>query len=704
MRDPIFKRRDLSWLSFNYRVLQEAKDPRVPLYERIKFLAIYSSNLDEFFRVRVAGIRSLLNIGKSAQKELDFFPAKLYKRISSEINRQQKEYGIIFREKLIPELKENHICLIDENDTTKEQREFISNYFNERIIPQIQPILLVKNKIVPFLRNKRLYLAVILKPKTSNSSKAEPKKTRNRYAIVEIPSNHIPRFIELPRKDKNTYVIFLDDIIRYHLKSIFLGYDIIDAYSIKLTRDAELYIEDEFSGNLLEKIQKSLLNRNIGAPSRFLYDERIPKHFLKLLKETFHIRNDDLVHGAKYHNFSDFFKFPSPMGNNLFNEPLPPLRHTQLDTFRFLFDAIDKRDYMVHFPYQTYDYVLQFLDQAADDPFVSSIFIIQYRVAEGSEVVNALVKAARRGKNVLVFVELKARFDEESNIQWAEEMKSQGIKVLYSFPGLKVHSKLALVKRKVGKHEKSYCYMATGNFNEKTAQLYSDIGLFTSDDKLTKEVKLVFDHLRNTHFKPKFKHLLVAQFNMRKTFLKLIDNEIELAKKGKKAKIIIKMNSLEDRKMILKLYEASNAGVKIELIIRGICCLVPGVNGLSKNINVISIVDRYLEHSRIFIFNDNGNPKVFAGSADWMKRNLSRRIEVIFPIYDKNIKKEILDIIKIQMEDNVKARIIDRYDKNNYRKNRIIRVNQSQVDTHRYLKEKQSNNSKITNPKNPFQD
>ncbi len=702
MKQKLFKNRDLSWLSFNYRVLQEAKDPRVPLYERIKFMAIYSSNLDEFFRVRVAGTRSLLKVSKSAQKELEFDPSELLKKISKEVNKQQVEYGIIFREKIIPELRANGICLINETQTTEKQNEFITKYFNERIIPQIQPILLVKDKIVPFLRNRRLYFAVILKPKKSLAN--SHKKTRNKYAIVEIPSNHLPRFVELPSEDEKRYIIFLDDIIRFKLSSIFLGYNVVEAYSIKLTRDAELYIDDEFSGNLLEKIQKSLLKRNIGAPSRFLYDERIPKAFLKLLKDTFKIKNDDLVPGAKYHNFSDFFTFPNPTINNLFNEPLPTLRHSELDKHPNLFEAITKKDYIVHFPYQTYNYVLQFLDQAADDPNVTSIYITQYRVAKGSEVISALVKAARKGKKVMVFVELKARFDEESNIHWAEEMKSQGIDVLYSFPGLKVHSKLALIKRVEEKQDKYYCYLATGNFNEKTAQLYSDTGLFTSDVRLTKEVKMVFNHLRDNKIKPKFKHLLVAQFNMRKTLVKLIDHEIEFAKKGKKARIILKMNSLEDKKMIMKLYEASNAGVKIDLIIRGICCLIPGVDGLSKNIKAISIVDRYLEHSRIFVFGNNGNPKVFAGSADWMKRNLSRRIEVIFPIYNSEIKNEVLDIINIQLKDNVKARVIDRYDKNKYKKDKALGLIQSQVDTYKYLKSKGVAKREIINSKNPFLD
>ncbi|PID59236.1 MAG: polyphosphate kinase 1 [Ignavibacteriae bacterium] len=692
MRNPIYKLRDITWLSFNYRVLQEAKDDRVPLFERVKFLAIYSSNLDEFFRVRVAGIRSLINVSKSAQKKLNFNPAELIKKISAEINKYQKEYSKVFKDIIIPKLKDNNIYLINETELNNEQKEFVRSYFNEQIIPQIQPILLVKNKIVPFLRNRRLYLAVILKPKRKITPNAPKRNTRNRYAIVEIPSNHLPRFITLPSNDEKKYVIFLDDIIRFKLSKIFFGYDIVDSYAIKLTRDAELYIDDEFSGNLFEKIKKSLIKRNIGAPSRFLYDERIPANFLRLLKESFKICNDDLVPGAKYHNLRDLFGFPAPSGENFYNEPLPTLRHSEIDKFPNIFDAIKLKDYAVHFPYQTYDYVLQFLDQAADDPDVTSIYITQYRVAEDSEVVSTLVKAARAGKRVIVFVELKARFDEESNILWAEEMKSQGINVLYSFPGIKVHSKLLLIKRIENNEDKFYCYMATGNFNEKTARLYSDTGFFTSNPSLTKEVKNVFDYLRDTSKKPKFKKLLVAQFNMRRDFIKLIENEIKNAQKGKEAHIVLKMNSIEDKKMINKLYEASEAGVKIDLIIRGICCIVPGVPGLSKNINIISIVDRYLEHARIFIFHNGGDKKVYAGSADWMKRNLSRRIEVIFPIYDEEIKQEMIDIVNIQLNDNVKARIIDRYNKNEYKTDSNDNKIQSQVETYYYLEEKHSTN------------
>ena len=684
-----YKNRDLSWLSFNYRVLQEAKDPNVPLYERIKFLAIYSSNLDEFFRVRVAGLKSLQTINKKTQKALSFDPNTILKKIFKLVNKQQNEFGEIFRTQILPELKENKIFLIDETEATDYQKEFISEYFNESVIPQVQPILLIKKKIIPFLRNRRPYLAVKLKPKNNKPISTVKKRVQHKYAIVEIPSNHLPRFISLPSNDSNKYVMFLDDIIRLHLSTIFLGYDIVSSYSIKLTRDAELYIEDEFDGNLLENIKKSLGKRSTGKPSRFLYDETIPSSFLKMLKESFLVDSNDLALGSKYHNFNDFFTFPNPNRDDLYNKPLPPLQQNELDSFPNLFEAMSKKDFVLNFPYQTYDYVLGFFKLASSDPAVTSIYLTQYRVAKYSRIIKYLERAVKNKKKVMVFVELKARFDEESNILWAEEMKQRGINVLYSFPGLKVHSKLALVIRKENKQEKSYCYLGTGNFHEQTAQLYCDLGLFTTDTRITKEVKLVFDFLEGQIVNPKFKHLLVAQFNMRNTFGKLIDKEIEVAKNGKKAEIILKMNSLEDRKMINKLYQASNAGVKIKIIVRGICCLVPGISRQSENISVISIVDRYLEHSRIFIFYNEGYKKVYAGSADWMRRNLSKRIEVIFPIYNEKVKKEILDIIDIQLKDNVKSRHIDRYDKNNYRKSKNQKETiKSQLETYNYLKEK----------------
>ena len=685
MKDSTLLNRDISWLSFNYRVLQEAMNSSVPLFERLKFLAIYSSNLDEFFRVRVAGLRSILNISKKSQRELDFEPEKIIQEINKIVNKHQEEIWNTFRNKIIPQLKENKIFLLDETQLSQQQKDFTSKYFEERIIPQTQPILIVKNKIVPFLRNRRLYLAIKLTP-ISKLKKKPPKRIQYKYAIVEIPTNHLPRFVQLPSNDENIYLIFLDDIIRLHINTIFVGYDIVQAYSIKLIRDAELYIEDEFSGNLFDKIKKSLLKRSIGAPSRFLFDKKIFLNFLKILTESFKIDKNDLAPRGKYLNLSDFFSFPNPKNQNLFNEPLPPLRHNELDSYPNIFDALSHKDFILHFPYHTYDHVLEFLGQAAQDPNVTEIYITQYRVAKDSEVISTLVEAVRNNKKVMVFVELKARFDEESNIRWAEEMKEQGIKVLYSFPGLKVHAKLALVIRKEKNIEKQYCYIATGNFNEKTAQLYCDSGILTTNIRIANEVKLVFDYLANTKLKPKFKNLLVAQFNMRKTFYSLIDNEIASAKKGSRAEMILKMNSLEDTKMIQKLYEASNAGVKIQLIIRGICCLIPGQKGFSENINVISIIDRYLEHSRVFIFYSGGNYKIFAGSADWMKRNLNRRIEVIFPILDNSIKQEILDIIDLQLKDNVKARIIDKKDRNNYKLDNTLIKHQSQIETYNYLK------------------
>ncbi len=695
MQKEPYINREISWLDFNFRVLQEAEDKKNPLYERLKFLAIYSSNLDEYFRVRVAGVRSLSRLNKKTKKELDFDPIVLLKKIHKIVFKQQEEYGRIFSEEIIPELALNNIHLIRENEFNEQQIKYMKEYFHQNIVPHIQPVLIVKKRIIPFLRNRRLYLAIKLSSKDSELNKSKQKRMQYKYAIVEIPSNHLPRFIEIPTEPGKTYIAFLDDIIRVSLDEIFTGYRIVSSYSIKLTRDAELYIDDEFSGNLLEKIKKSLRNRSIGAPSRFLYDSKIPKDFLKSLRESLMIDNDDMIPGGRYHNLSDFFSFPNPGRRDLENIPLPFLRNAKTDRYPDIFTAIDEEDFVLHFPYHTYDYVLEFLNKAASDPDVISIYITQYRVAKNSAVVSSLIRAVQNGKKVIAFVELKARFDEELNIHWAEEMKSYGIHVFYSFPGIKVHSKIAMVKKKVNDTVKNYCYLGTGNFNEKTARLYSDMGLFTKDERLTSEVDKVFMHLSGHSFKGKFKHLLVAQFNMRKSFTKMIDNEIKNANAGKKAWMILKMNSLEDRKIINKLYEASSAGVQIDLIVRGICCLVPGIKGLSENINAISIVDRYLEHSRIFVFFNNGNIKMFAGSADWMKRNLNRRIEVSFPIYNEAIKKEILDILKIQLKDNVKARIIDAKGQNKYKKSKANRKVQSQVETYYFLKQKNENLAQV---------
>ncbi|MBI9072447.1 MAG: polyphosphate kinase 1 [Melioribacteraceae bacterium] len=679
--------REISWLAFNHRVLQEAKDPSVPLYEKIKFVAIYSSNLDEFFRVRVASVRTLMTLNKKTIKELGFDPKELLRSIHKIIKSQQEEIGEIFRDIIKPELKKNKIHLIDETQLNLDQKEFVSNYFENQIQQYIQPVLLVKDKINPFLQNARLYLSVKLAPK--DSEVPEPAKViRHKYAILKIPTDHLPRFLTLPAVDGNYYYLMIDDALRYCLPKIFPGYKIASSHALKLTRDAELYIDDEYSGDLMEKLKHSLAKRNVGQPIRLLYDKEIPTSMLKFIRESVSLDRDDCIGGGKYHNFSDFFSFPNPFKNKFLYENMPPLPHPELEKVKITLDTFSKKEYLIHVPFQKYQYVIDFLDAAAEDENVVSIKVTQYRVAKRSAVIRTLKKAAANGKHVIVFVEVKARFDEESNFKWAAEMEKSGIKVLYSFPGLKVHSKLALVTRIENEKIKNYCYFGTGNFNESTAKLYTDLGFITSDKRLTTEASKVFDYLEGTLKDYKFKHLLVAQFNMRKKFCHLIQNEIEAAKKNKKARILAKMNSLEDPKMISRLYEASNAGVKIDLIVRGLCCLEPGVKGKSENINVISIVDRYLEHSRIFVFENGGDKIVFAGSADWMKRNLNRRIEVIFPIYDTNLKKEVIDILKIQLKDNTKARIINKTNKNKYKVLKDSNPYNSQIETYKYYKEK----------------
>ncbi|MCX7877710.1 MAG: polyphosphate kinase 1 [Ignavibacteria bacterium] len=653
-----FFNRELSWLSFNHRVLQEGKDKSVPLYERIKFLAIFSSNLDEFFRVRVASLRSLLNLKKRSQRELDFDVPDLLNKIHKTVVKLQKEHSETYQNEIRPELLKYNINLINHKQLNQSQKEYLKDIFQSQIIPHIMPMIIIKRKIIPFLRNQRLYLAVRLSAKKKKRNGFQ-KKGRSVYALVEIPSNHLDRFILLPKEGSSNYIIFLDDVIRLFLPQIFNGYHIHESYAIKLTRDAELYIEDEFSGNLLEKIKKSLAKRLSGAPSRFLYDREMPSDFLNYLREALMLSKEDLYPAARYHNFSDFFNFPNPGYKELNYKEMKPIPLKGFEKREKIFESWGGEDRICYFPYHSYDCVLNMLEAAARDPDVKSIKITQYRVAKNSKVVSSLIKAANRGKKVTAFVEIKARFDEEINIKSAEEMGKAGVKVLYSLPGIKVHAKLALIERQENGGIKQYAYLSTGNFNESTARVYTDYGLFTSDRRITSEVEKVFDFLESRKKDFQFKHLLVAQFGMRQAFVDMIDNEISNARAGKYAEIIIKANSLEDDRMIKKLYEANRAGVRINLIIRSICCLVPGVKPFSENIRAISIVDRFLEHDRVYIFHNGGNEKIYMSSADWMRRNLSRRIEVAFPVYDENVKKFVRDIVNIKLRDNQKARIID---------------------------------------------
>ncbi|MDZ7624415.1 MAG: polyphosphate kinase 1 [Ignavibacteriaceae bacterium] len=594
MAENIFFDRELSWLSFNYRVLQEAKDPSVPLYERIKFLAIYSSNLDEFFRVRVASLRSLLNLKEKSREALPFQPRILLKKIRETVHTQQEEFGRIYREEIIPGLNDENIYLVNDQTISDGQKEFIKNYFFDQVVPFVQPTLLDKNKISTFLHNRAIYLAVKLKTRKKSNPSSKAKLQRFRYAIVEIPADKLGRFVTLPPENGNQFVMFLDDIVKINLPSLLPGYQVESCYSVKLTRDAELYIDDEFSGDLVSKIKKGLSKRKTGAPSRFLYDQNMPQDFLKFLQDTLQLKKDDLIPGGRYHNFNDFFSFPKFNKPHLEFEPMPPLNIKELDGIVSLFQMVAQKDILLSYPYQSYGYVLKYLEEAADDINVKSIKITLYRIADDSLVIRSLVKAAENGKDVTVFVEVKARFDEETNFASADKLEKAGVKVYFSFPGMKVHSKICLIERMEKSKSKLYSYLSTGNFNEKTARIYADYGLLTANQDFGKEIGKVFKFLERKSEKEKFQHLLVAPFNLRKTLVDLIDAEIKNAQEAKTAEILLKLNSLEDKKMIKKLYEASEAGVKVKLIIRGICCLIPGLKGISENIEAISIVDRYL--------------------------------------------------------------------------------------------------------------
>ncbi|UII27855.1 polyphosphate kinase 1 [Fulvivirga maritima] len=673
--------RELSWLSFNKRVLMEAADTAVPLYERIKFLAIYSSNLDEFFRVRVASIRSIVDIDKKKiNKKFNTKPKKILESILEEVHKQQEEFGEIKREVIIPELKQHNIILYREEPIIPEHRKPVEHYFKSKVLSYLQPVILSRdNSRTPYLDNRALYFAMILENASGDIE----------YAHVNIPTDSLPRFVELPKENGYYYYIAIDDIIRENLGFLFQNYKVRGVYAIKLNRDADLNIDDEYSGNLVKKIRKQIEKRNLGVPSRFLYDSDMPEDLLDFLIKKFQLEADDIVPGGRYHNMYDLFDLPNPIKPKLENEPLKTIRKQKLENTSSVFLAIDEGDLMLHFPYQSYDYVLRFFNEAAMDPDVTEIKATFYRIAANSFVSNALISAAHNGKKVTVFVEIKARFDEKNNLVWAEKMEQAGIKIIYSIPGLKVHAKVAMVTKQLPSGEQiKYGYFGTGNFNEKTAEIYADEALFTNHEELTDELGRVFTYLETREEIAPFKQLLVSQFNITDRFKALVDQEIENVKQGGKGHIILKLNNLQDDIMIDKLYEASQAGVKVELIVRAICCIRAGVEGLSENITVKRIVDRYLEHSRVFCFYNNGENILFQGSADWMKRNLYRRIEVVFPILDEKLKEEILKLLEIQLKDNTKACYLDK-DLNNVRVQNDLPKVHAQVDFHHWLEQRE---------------
>ena len=680
-------KRDISWLSFNYRVLLEAEDETLPIYERIKFLSIYSSNLEEFYEIRVAEHRGVI-MKKNFTEESGVEAEETLAEITEEVNRQQREYYRIFS-KVLQELNRQDIYLYQDSRPEPFHEEFVHNFFNEEVFPFLSPVMIQAGDIRTFIRDRRLYLVIRMVKKSKRM--AEPDYVPDYYyALMKIPYAKVPRFIELPTHEGKHYIMFIDDIIRANLSSIFPGYVVESCYSIKISRDADIYLDDEKGGNIVENIRKKVKKRKIGALSRFMYDSNMPDDFLAFICNAFGITTDDLVLGGRYNNLQDLIKLPNPRGKELEQQVPSPMRVPFLDEMGSVFRAVKKRDILLHFPYQSFDYLIRFLMEAAFDPKVDEIKITQYRVAENSAVINTLISAAQNGKKVTVFVELKARFDEENTMSTAERMEQAGIRIIYSIPGLKVHAKVAVILRKDtedGCKRRDFAYLSTGNFNEKTARIYSDMALLTSNAELITDINKVFAVLEGKLAGPTFRHLLVARFNMVPELTRMIHREIEHVKAGRKGRIVLKMNGLHDQNMINELYNASENGVEIDLIVRGICCLVPN-RPFSANIKVTRIVDMFLEHSRIWYFYNDGEEDLFLTSADWMRRNLNRRIETAFPILNAEIKQCIIDILKIQLQDNVKACLIDEHLYNNFKRDDNPVKVRAQLAIYEYLKNK----------------
>ncbi|QNN40132.1 polyphosphate kinase 1 [Pedobacter roseus] len=671
-----FFNRDLSWLKFNERILMEAERNTVPLLERIKFLSIFSSNLDEFYRVRMPVLLALEKLSNKEDNDIQI-DDNLLNTANRFISDQQQRYGKVLKSDIIPQLKENMINLIYGQPFPKEIQKSVTRYFLSQVMAFLQPVHINQDTNF-FPSNNELYFLVTLK-----------KNNETEAIILNIPSNQLPRFYKVEAGEE-TFIVFLDDIVRFHLDRVFPEGEITGCYSFKITRDAEIDLKDEYSGSLSEQLEKQLLKRDSGLATRFLHQPGIPANVFELLKKLFNLKKANRIEGGQYHNLKDFMGFPVNLPK-LSNQNWPKLCNTDLIDGS-LTEAIYKNDIIVHTPYQSYDSVLRFFNEAAIDEEVREIYVTLYRVASDSKIVNALISAAKNGKKVTVLVELKARFDEANNIKWAKKMKEVGVDIIYSVTALKVHAKVALVKRQTGDRMRYSGLFATGNFNESTAAFYTDHILMTANKEMLREVELLFIFLAK-RVKPtsadliNFKHLLVAQFNLQRVFLELIDREIEHAKQGKPSGITIKMNNLEEKVLINKLYEASQAGVKIDMIVRSICRLVPGVKGMSENIKVTRIVDRYLEHGRVFIFHNLGKNDMYLGSADWMNRNIYRRIEVCFPIYNEQIKQEMIDIIEIQKHDNVQAVCIDEHMDNIPVKTGEVLVS-SQHDIYELLKNK----------------
>jgi polyphosphate kinase len=671
----IYINRELSWLQFNARVLQEAADENVPLIERLRFLGIFSNNLDEFFKVRYATVKRIDQAGKGGKNQLGGIKASDLLLKITEIVIEQQSTSLEILSNIERKLESENIFIINENQIESSQQEFIKSYFIQEVSPALVTIILNDDIELPLLKDSAAYLVV--KMNLLDESK--------QYALIEI-SKSMKRFVVLPKTDDKCHIILVDNLLRYCLDDIFnfFEYESISAHMIKITRDGELDFDSDLSKSFMEKISDSVKDRKIGDPVRFVYDKTIDRDTLSYLMAKMGVEStDSVIPGGRYHNRRDYMGFPSLGRTDLLYEKIKPLPVKGLSLEQSIFKSIAKKDYMVYTPYHTFSYVVKFLREAALDPKVKTIKITIYRLAQISHVASSLINAAKNGKKVTVSIELRARFDEEANINYAEQMQSEGVQMLFGVTGLKVHSKMCLIERQEGNKLKRYGFISTGNFNESTAKIYTDFTLLTSDQKLLKDINKVFDFFEVNYTILRYKHIITSPHYTQAKLFALIDAEIANANEGKEAYIKLKMNSISSYKMIDKLYEASRAGVKIQMIVRGICCLIPGVPGMSDNIEIISIVDKFLEHTRLYIFGCNDESKVYISSADWMTRNIDNRVEVTCPIYDKDIKEELQDIFDICWSDNVKARIIDQDQDNKYKMSHLPKV-RTQFKTYDY--------------------
>lgn len=675
--------RDLSWLSFNARVLQEAADPSVPLFDRLRFLGIFSNNLDEFFRVRVATLNRMSRLGKAAKVHLETNPEKILRRIHKTVIEQQKEFDTIYAN-LIREMEAEGIVIKNERNLTPEQQECVTRYFDESVRTQVVPLMIESIPQMPLLSDKAIYLACVL------GSTAAP--VLQRYALIGVPTRVLDRFFILPSEDGVRAIILLEDVIRFNLPHLFapFGYDRFLSAVIKVTRDAELEIDD-LNPDLATEMEKGLKKRKRGRTTRFVYDRAIDPMLLDYLTKRLELtRRDALIPGGRIHNFKDFMNFPASVFKSKVPRPRPFVHPLLVQPCRIM-EVLDRRDVMLHPPYHSYDSVIDLLREAAIDPFVQSIKITAYRLAKDSKIINALINAVRNGKQVTVVMELRARFDEEANLGWKTQLEEEGAQVVLGPPNMKVHAKLCVIRKREFNRTKMYGFISTGNFNESTARFYTDHLLLTSNRQILTDANRIFAFLespqRQLETLNECKTLAVSPVSMRPFFMNMLAKEIRAARKGKKASAVLKMNTLADHDFIFKLYEAARTGVEVKMVVRGACCAYTGQEAFEDRMQAISIIDEYLEHARVFAFHNEGDPQVFITSADWMVRNLDHRIEAATPIFDAMIKQELIDILNIQLAENVKGRVLDNEQSNRY----VTReagdpVVRAQVAIYEYLK------------------